>query len=304
MKRVAVVVGLAWLIVGLVGAFSYAHNYYVYRGFTPPHDPPHVQVGKAVVVSFRSRALRARRSYVVYLPAGYAAAAARGARFPALYLLHGTPGGPRQFLDIARVGVLQDMLLARGQAHPFLIVMPDGRDGSYASDTEWADTRHGRYESFVLDVVHDVDTRWPTLPDRAHRGIAGNSEGAYGAMNVGLRHLGTFGVIEAWSGYYVQTRSGPFRHAPPALVRANGPARYVASLAPRLRRDRVQAFVYTGDGDEYRAQSLAFAHALAEAGGWVSFADFHGRHDWRLWRQHAPAMLRFADRWLSPGAVV
>ena len=50
-------------------------------------------------------------------------------------------------------------------------------------EPEWADTPHGRYESFVLDVVRAVDARWPTLADRRHRVLAGNSEGAYAAAN-------------------------------------------------------------------------------------------------------------------------
>jgi enterochelin esterase-like enzyme len=302
MRRVSVAVGLAWLIVGLFGAFSYAHDYYVYRGFTPPHDPPHVAHGSAVHVSFRSQSLGGKRGYVVYLPAGYAAAAARGLRFPVLYLLHGSPGWPRQFLDIARVGMLQDELLDKGQMRPFLIVMPDGRDGSYMSDTEWADTRHGRYESFVLDVVHAVDARWPTIARRAARALAGNSEGAFGAMNVALRHLETFGVVESWSGYYKAGHGGVFRQLSPALRQANSPVTYVAGIAPRLRRRPLHAFVYTGVQDEHAGQSLAFAHDLAAAGGDVTFGKFSGRHDWLLWRQQTPRMLRFADRWLSPGA--
>ncbi|MDX6668551.1 MAG: hypothetical protein QOK04_1931 [Solirubrobacteraceae bacterium] len=299
MRRVAVAVGLAWLIVGLFGAFSYAHDYYVYRGFTPPHDPPHIARGSAVDVSFRSRSLGGKQGYVVYLPAGYASAAARGLRFPVLYLLHGSPGWPRQFLDIARVGMLQDELLDKGQLRPFLIVMPDGRDGSYMSDTEWADTRHGRYASFVLDVVHAVDARWPTIARRGARVLAGNSEGAFGAMNIALRHLDTFGVVESWSGYYKAGRGGVFRRVSPALRQANSPLAYVAGLAPQLRRRPLHAFVYTGDNDEHPGQSIAFAQDLAAAGGDVTFGKFRGRHDWLLWRQQTPRMLRFADRWLS-----
>ena len=107
------------------------------------------------------------------------------------------------------------------------------------ADGCWLEERarqHGRYESFVLDVVHAVDRRWATVPDRAHRVLAGNSEGAYAAANVALRHLRTFGAFEAWSGYYQQTASGVFKHASPTQLRANSPATVVTGLRASIAR--------------------------------------------------------------------
>jgi enterochelin esterase-like enzyme len=298
MTPVSLAVGLVWMALGLFGAFSYTHNYLVYRGFNPPRDPPQVARGRLLEVPFYSRAMRQRRKYLIYLPAGYGAGGQRGARYPVLYLLHGSPGWPKQFIDIARAGVIQDVLMAARQVRPFLMVMIDGRDGSYTSDTEWADTGHGRYASLVLDAVRAVDARWPTAPGRASRAIAGNSEGAYGAMNVALHQLATFGVVEAWSGYYLQRRAGPFKRATTTQLRENSPAAYVGSLGPNLRRWPLHAFVYTGRTDEARDQSRAFAKALATVGANVSFAVDSGRHDWRLWRAQMPDMLRYADRWV------
>ena len=46
-----------------------------------------------------------------------------------------------------------------------ILVFPDGRiGGSTYSDSEWANTPSGDYESYVIDVVHDVDHRFATLP--------------------------------------------------------------------------------------------------------------------------------------------
>jgi hypothetical protein len=83
---------LAWVFVGCYGVWSYAHDYYLYRGFGPPRDPPGVDQGSLRSIRFRSAALGAMRTYDVYLPPGYAAAAAQGRRFGVLYLLHGAPG--------------------------------------------------------------------------------------------------------------------------------------------------------------------------------------------------------------------
>jgi enterochelin esterase-like enzyme len=289
-------VAAVWLLVGSLGTWAYGHDYWVYRGFAPPVDPPGVAPGKLEQISFYSPALRQRRSYDIYLPPGYAAAAAQGTRFRVLYLLHGSPGRPDMFLTSSAAGLRMDTLVARHAIQPYLIVMPNGRDGSYRSDTEWANTAHGRYESLVLDAVHAVDARWPTLPTRQARAIAGNSEGGYAAINVALHHLGTFSVAESWSGYFTQTPTGVFAGATPAQLHSASPAAYVDGMRSSLRRLPFHAFLYSGRQDRGTPQTIAFASALRAAGGHVSTATPPGRHDWRLWRAEMAPMLRFADR--------
>jgi enterochelin esterase-like enzyme len=245
-------------------------------------------------VRFDSPALGPHRTYDVYLPPGYAAAVARGQRFGVLYLLHGSPGWPRLFVNAGALGVALDTLVAQHAVKPFLIVMPDGRDGSFKSDTEWADTAHGRYESFVLDVVRAVDRRWPTVPDRAHRVLAGNSEGAYAAANLAVRHLTTFGAFEAWSGYFRQTPGGVFRHASAAELRANSPMEHVTARRVAIARLPLNAYLYGGAQDPDTRELAPFASALRAAGATVTTDVRSGGHDWQLWRSRTPAMLRWA----------
>src|SRR5947209_18170725 len=73
---VAMLACLAWLAVGIYGVVAYGHNYYRYRGFSPPADPRGVSRGKLLHERFWSSAMHQRRSYLIYLPPGYAAAAA------------------------------------------------------------------------------------------------------------------------------------------------------------------------------------------------------------------------------------
>ena len=71
------------------------------------------------------------------------------------------------------------------------------------------------HEGFVLDVVRAVDSRWSTVHSRAGRALDGNSEGAYAALNLSLRHPETFSVAERWSGYTMPTvKKGPFAGEP------------------------------------------------------------------------------------------
>lgn len=295
MRRAPIYALIAIVLIGCFGAASYVHDYYRYRGFPPPVDPPGVAAGKLVTVSFYSPALHAQRQYHVYLPPGYAAAAAAGKRFPVLYMLHGHPGRWNGFIDVGHVGVDVDVLLHQHRIKPFLIVIPDGSDGTYRSDTQWADTPHGRFDSFVLDVVHAVDRKWPTIPNRKFRAIAGNSAGAYAAMNLTLRHIGTFGAVESWSGYFRQQPAGPFAHASAALLRANSPADYLPQVASKIRSNPLHAFLYGGTLDPDTRALPAFAAELHRAGATVQTAVRPGHHDWRLWRSMAVPMLRWAS---------
>ena len=71
----------------------------------PPRDPAGVTAGRLLRSRFHSPALRGEHEYDLYLPPGYAAAAAAGQRFPVVYLLHGAPGWPQRFTDAGDIGV-------------------------------------------------------------------------------------------------------------------------------------------------------------------------------------------------------
>jgi enterochelin esterase-like enzyme len=257
--------------------------------------------GQLLRVTFFSPALEQRRAYLIYLPPGYAAAAARGQRFPVFYFLHGSPASPTSVVNGARLVANYDVLLHAHRIRPFLMVMPDGRNGTQTSDTEWANTRHdGRYASFVMDVVHAVDARWATIPQRQDRMIAGFSEGAYAALNLSLHDLAPFGSLEAWSGYTSESdTAGPFAREPLALIHANEPNLYLQQVAGEVRRMGLRAYLYTGKSDSSRRQVAAYAHELRAAGAKVTFTVFPGGHNWRVWRAHSMLMVEWASKVLS-----
>jgi enterochelin esterase-like enzyme len=286
-------------VVGIWGAISYGHDYYVYRGFPPPHTPKGVAAGRVVTETFFSRSLGQRRKYLIYLPPGYASGAARGERFPVMYLLHGSPGLPNLFLNAAALGVDLSVGVAHHHLRPFLVVMPDGRNGSFISDTEWANSPRGRWEDYVLDVVGNVDARWPTLPDRRDRAIAGNSEGAYAALNISLHHLRTFSIAESWSGYYLQKAKGPFAHATAQSIAANSPSVYVPLVRAELHRYPLHAYVYVGRHERELPYTRLFVRELGASGGKPTLGVFKGGHNWQLWRKEIPAMLAYASHWFG-----
>jgi enterochelin esterase-like enzyme len=302
-RALAGLAAVAFIAFGGAGVYRYVHAYWLYRGFPPPTTPRGVAPGRLEHVRLWSPSLHQHRQYLVYLPPGYARAARSGRRFGAMYLLHAPPGRPDGFFLAGAMGVRSDLLIARHAIRPMLLVVPYGKTPAFHSDTEWADARAGRYMGFVTDVVHDVDRRFATIADRRHRAIAGLSEGGYGAINVGLHDLGTFGVVQSWSGYFDQTPTGPFAGLPPATVAANSPARYVGALAPRIRRLGLHVWLYQGLTDfiaPWRIQR--FAGQLFDAGADVRFGYFGGGHDWGLWRRQVTRMLVATSRWFAEPA--
>jgi S-formylglutathione hydrolase FrmB len=281
----------AFLVVGLLGVRGYVDNFLVYRGFAPPQEAAFVkQPGTLEKVLVRSPALggRSQETYV-YLPSGYSSDPQR--RYPALYLLHGFPGRPLAFITTVQLGVLEDTLTARRRAQPLILVMPFGSTGTY-SDKEWADgtTRGNAWGTFVThDLVRYVDTHYRTDPRQAARGIAGLSEGGYGAINLALQHPHEFSLVESWSGY---EKPDPLRSifgSKLQLLSRNDPSLRLPRVARTLRRLGTYFWFYSGTEDHFRAQNRAFARELTKLHIPNHFFVSFGGHNWALWRKNATA---------------
>jgi enterochelin esterase-like enzyme len=285
----AALAGAAFLTLGLLGAYRYLDNYWVYRGFAPPHDPAWVRSrGTTTRFYLPSAALGGRRQPVdVFLPPGYASHPHR--RYPVLYLLHGVPGRPGAFLATVRLGVVQDQLVALRKARPMILVMPFGSTGSF-TDKEWANGigRNEGWATFVArDLVRAVDARYRTIPHGWARGIAGLSEGGYGAINIALQHPGEFRVVESWSGYQRADNVPSIFGGSRTLLRANSPLDTLAARARALRRRHTFVWFYSGTNDHFLPQNAAFATALSHAGIPHRFFVVRGGHNWALWRANA-----------------
>jgi enterochelin esterase-like enzyme len=299
-----VLLGLAaFLSVGFLGLYRYLDNYWLYRGFAPPHDASFVRVqGRAIRIDVASAALGGRRQPVdVYLPPGYATHPHE--RYPVLYLLHGEPGRPGAFLMTVRLGVVEDELTALRRAQPMILVMPFGSTGTFV-DKEWANGigAHERWETFVArDVVHAVQRRFRTIRSPSGRGIGGLSEGGYGAINIALHHPREFGLVESWSGY---EKADPivsiFGHGGSLLAR-NTPLDTLAAAAPALRRTHTFFWMYTGQDDRFLAQNVEFAALLRRAHIPHRLRILHGGHNWALWRGNAAQAYLAASRHLGGG---
>jgi len=225
--------------------------------------------------SFTSAALGgASGSFYVYLPAG---AAAPGARFPVLYLLHGRNQSAGAFLELGLQGEL-DALIAHHQVPPLIAVMIQGGQGP----NDW----RGGWGAYVLEVQEMVDRLLPTIPARGARAIAGASMGGYGAMHLALSYPERFGVVESWLGFF-NGLEGQLRHD-----------------APVIERLGLHAFVYGGAADRIAdpAEDAPFAAALRAAGADAHSAVYPGEHSMQTLEAHLGGMLAFAGRSFAASA--
>ncbi|HEX4681023.1 MAG TPA: alpha/beta hydrolase-fold protein [Gaiellaceae bacterium] len=291
----------AFVAVGLVGMYRYVDNYWVYRGFAPPHDAAFVKVhGSATQFTLASPALGGRRQLVdMYLPPGYYSHPTR--RYPVVYLLHGVPGRPAAFLATVRMGVVEDELVALHRARPMILVMPFGSTGSF-TDEEWANGVHpdDAWETFLArDVVHAVDARYRTIRSGQSRVIAGLSEGGYGALNIAIHHPGEFRVVESWSGYeQADPVFSVFGHDE-ALMKRNSPQLTVGAAARTLKKAHTYFWLYSGTGDRELNQNNTFARTLTELHLPYRYTVVHGGHNWAIWRGHAAAAYLAASKGLA-----
>ena len=105
-------------------------------------------------------------------------------------------------------------LIANGSVRPFIAVMPPGGlptgTKTDRAQSEWV----GPWEDYVVrTVVPWIDARLPTERSARGRAIAGVSAGGFGAVDMALRHLGTFSTAESWEGYFAPLLDGPFARA-------------------------------------------------------------------------------------------
>jgi enterochelin esterase-like enzyme len=267
-------VGAVHLLAALAAAF-------VLPGFSPVSTGP--DGGQVLSGRFPGTL----RPGYVYLPPGFDPRR----RYPVLYLLHGLPGSPSEYLGGTQLAPFADRGIARGALRPFIAVMP-AAGASHAYGGEWA----GRWEDAIVDdVVPWVDAHLPTIRAPAGRVIAGLSGGGFGAVDIALRHLGLFGAVESWSGYFTPLPDQPFVHADRATLDANNPTLLVPREAAALRAARVRFFVSTGPYHSHwipRGTSQAFALELRRAGVPVTLRVFPSKH--REWRNQLDAGLDWA----------
>ncbi|KPM51822.1 esterase [Frankia sp. R43] len=240
------------------------------------------------------------RDAMIYLPPQYFTEPR--ARFPVVYLLHGSPGVPTDWFrggEAAQIGA--DAAAGRSPGRgpqPAILVAPRVSRG-WLDDSECVDGATEHVETYVIqDVIPTIDARLRSIPARADRVLAGMSAGGFCALNLGLRHRDLVATIIDLSGLTRPTYDagtaklfGP-RPDLAQVVAANTPARYASTLPPN---PPMRVWLDCGRADHEPLDDIReMARVLSGRRGFtVTLRLRPGGHDFGVWR---PA-LREALRW-------
>ncbi|WP_111413510.1 alpha/beta hydrolase [Billgrantia lactosivorans] len=265
---------------------------------------PAAQAGEVTYHRFASEILGRDYPYALYLPDGYHDT---NQAYPILYLLHGSFGSERDWVENGRLERAADRLIREGSLPPTVIVMP-------GSESWWIDGHNEAARSaFLGELIPYLEETWRVVPQREWRAIAGLSAGGYGTLNFVLERPDLFAAAAALSpaSYHPlpPRSSSAWRH--PAFLDESGNfdealwrrRNYTAHLDAYLEREEVvPLYLSAGNRDVYHAEHHArLVHqALApHQPELVTMEVLRGGHTWRVWRASLPNALAWIGRFLQ-----
>jgi len=251
---------------------------------TMVQDVPHGTVSKVWYPS----SLGYDRRMSVYTPAGYEANPSK--RYPVLYLLHGGGGDENEWLNLGRAAQIMDNLIAQGKTVPMIVVMPNGHAGMTAAPGEnskgYAEAKSSRfasrlapnaYEATFGEVIDFVDKTYRTLPDRAHRAIAGLSMGGGHTYVISANYPDKFGYIGLFSAA-VRDFSG--------IPNPSEMTRDFGAKLEKLFSYHPLYYIAIGDEDFLYQANKASREMLDKAGYEYEYHESDCGHVWKNWRHY------------------
>ena len=251
------------------------------------------------------------RTVYIYLPPQYFLARYATYRFPAIELLHGSPGSPEQWIDPMNILPTLDGMTAVHKADPVVLVMPDTNGGQNYSLQCLNAVGGVKDATYVAqDVPNFVAASYRVQPPGRAWALAGLSEGGFCAANLALNYPTRFGFAGVLSGYYAPLdnqvpkggRAGappvytvPF-HGQPALRLKNTPDKYITRMSPSTIIPRF--FLAAGADDPQDVQAVeSFRQELQlyQAQVPVDLVP-NSSHDANAWRGAERPMLS----WMTP----
>jgi hypothetical protein len=232
----------------------------------------------------------AERPLWVYLPPGVGDDPGR--RYPSIYVIQGYTGQVdmwwnRTALRPTVPELVDELFAGASPAPPAIVAFVDcwtSLGGSQFLNSPGT----GRYLDYLCDeVVAFVDDRYPTLPAREHRGVAGKSSGGYGAMVAPMLRPDVFGGLASHAG------DALFEHC------------YLPDMAKATRALRDH---YDGSFDRFFADFATRPAMSKESDGvllgiWAMAACYSAEPDGTVTLPFDPATGRLRDevwaRWLA-----
>jgi enterochelin esterase-like enzyme len=264
-----------------------------------------LQQGFTLRLEVRGLLSHITRVVYAYLPPQYFRPQFDRYRFPVIELIHGQPGLPQDWINVAGVQVTLDSLVNKGLAKPAVLVMPDANGGNDISLQCLNQVKGPQDLTYLgLDVPDQISRLLRVQPPGPGWGIAGYSEGGFCAANMALQLRRRYGFAASLSGYFspMKNQLGPDKLVNPfganrALRAKNTPLDEVAALhagelIPLFWIGAGKADAQDVANAEYFWQELELHQANVPL---ILTAD--GGHTMTTWRAEIPPMLT----WMTNG---
>ena len=270
--------GSSWMSSG-IEIPEIAVDYYLEK------DVPH---GEVRMQRYWSELTKAWRIAYIYVPAEYELNPEP--RYPVLYIQHG--GGENEYgwASQGKTAQIMDNLIAGGKAVPFLVVMecsdaalprpegapaaPQGRPQGGFGGFNMANMFAVYDRVMVEDLIPMIDRDFRTIPDNAHRAMAGLSMGGMCTKSITLNHPEVFSNIGIFSGGTITVADAdntPGFRATNKLV--------FVGFGSRELENRVPGF---GDGTDPKVETEEVKASGVNAHFYVSP---NTAHEWLTWRR-------------------
>jgi enterochelin esterase-like enzyme len=244
--------------------------------------------GEMRIVWYQSSTLDTIRSMHIYTPPGYDAG---NARYPVLYLLHGSGDDDAGWSTMGRAGFIMDNLLAAKKAKPMIVVMPNGSMPRPATppapETAGASAQDKFADELLKNIVPYVEKNYRVLANQQNRAIAGLSMGGGQTLRVAPRNPDLFGYVGVWS-------SGVNPQTTASFEQLNA-----AFLEHADKSNKMVKVFWVGVGEKDTGANASAKNLVAVLNKHGIKNEFHessGAHTWINWRHYlndyAPLLFR------------
>ena len=264
--------------------------FYVGGGVADEYQVKDVDHGQVRTVWYHSNTVNADRRMNVYLPAGYGKT---DKKYPVFYLLHDSGGDENAWLELGNISRIMDNLIAEGKCEPMIVVMPNGNFGKQAAAGETSENlsykpvmtnflahyKDGLFELAFPEIVNYVDATFNTIPDKAHRAIAGLSMGGMHTLMITANYPDMFNYIGLYSSGvdFTLIEKGEV----PAYANFDGKLAKLAQTNPKLY------WIACGSADGLMPANKQLLEHMTKNGLKYTFHESSRGHLWSNWRQYS-----------------
>lgn len=264
--------------------------FYVGDGVADEYQVKNVAHGQVRSLWYHSDTAGADRRMNVYLPAGYGKTEAK---YPVFYLLHGSGGDENAWLELGNMARIMDNLIAEGKCKPMIVVMPNGNFGKQAAAGETAENldykpvmtnflphyKDGSFEMAFPEIVNFIDATFNTIPDKAHRAIAGLSMGGMHTLMITANYPDMFSYIGLYSAGVDFTRVN--MEGIPAYANLDAKLSTLGKSGVKLY------WIACGNADHLMPFNKQLMERMDKDGLKYTFHESSRGHLWSNWRQYS-----------------